>query len=560
MKKRILCFVLITSFLCSACAISAVADDPTERWRTIDSEPSVYEEVKALSSYESTGSISDDGQETLALDMTLANLMYVLWWASDCPEPTWTNNYSDVSSEDPFCKAIVWAEEAGIWRSGGMTYGPHRSVSRSTLIGLLYRWAGSPSVDGLNNPYLDVANTDWFYSSVVWSANDPRVDVDPILKMRFRPEEEAEELIAVKTNEGVSFTLTIHEWETVYDNPPDCTNFGTERSRCSSCGLIIDSIRRKTHDLVLHLEKAPSCTEPGWYPYYTCSKCDYSTYEEIPPLGHDLVHVEAQSPTCYAVGWNAYDVCGRCGYSTYEEIPALGHDFIRREAKEPTCTGAGWDEYEVCTRCGWLTRKIISPLGHYFGSDRSENACLRCGAKKPGNFSDVPAGEYYANAVTWAIDREITSGTGAGKFSPNDDCTRCQVVTFLWRAAGSPEPEKKDNPFVDVKLTDYFYKAVLWAVESGITLGTSKTEFSPNESCTRGQIVTFIYRSKGQPDPVGNALIPFVDIEVFDYFYFATIWATLNGVTKGTDASHFSPNDTCTRAQIVTFLYRSAGK
>ena len=222
-------------------------------------------------------------------------------------------------------------------------------------------------------------------------------------------------------------------------------------------------------------------------------------------------------------------------------------------------TKFGWDAFNGCsslkniffrgTKEKWSTYselRVPSGATVYF--------------ENQGPFADVRSDAYYAGAVNWAVEKGITVGTGDWKFSPDEGCTRGQVVTFLWRAAGSPEPEKKDNPFADVKLTDYFYKAVLWAVENGITLGTSKTEFSPNESCTRGQIVTFIWRSKGQPDPVGNALIPFVDIKVFDYFYFATIWATLNGVTKGTDASHFSPNDTCTRAQIVTFLYRSAGK
>ena len=170
-------------------------------------------------------------------------------------------------------------------------------------------------------------------------------------------------------------------------------------------------------------------------------------------------------------------------------------------------------------------------------------------------FTDVPADAYYEPAVTWAVKNGVTSGTSATTFSPNNGCTRGQVVAFLWRAAGEPEPAGTTNPFKDVKSEVYYYKAVLWAVENGITTGTGKTTFSPNDTCTRGQIVTFLWRSSGKPAPSGSSN-PFRDVKSADYYYDAVLWAVSKGITKGTDATHFSPSDTCTRGQVVTFLYR----
>ena len=176
-------------------------------------------------------------------------------------------------------------------------------------------------------------------------------------------------------------------------------------------------------------------------------------------------------------------------------------------------------------------------------------------APKPTWFSDVPANAYFADPVAWAVERGVTQGTGGNRFSPNADCTRAQIVTFLWRAAGSPDPESSDNPFRDVKPADYFYKAVLWAVEQNITQGTGANTFSPGDSCTRAQAVTFLWRAKGQPEISGST--GFGDVPASAYYAQAVLWAVQNGVTQGTGGNKFSPNATCTRAQIVTFLYRA---
>ena len=172
-------------------------------------------------------------------------------------------------------------------------------------------------------------------------------------------------------------------------------------------------------------------------------------------------------------------------------------------------------------------------------------------------FIDVPAGSYYEDAVIWAVDKGITTGTSATTFNPNGICTRAQAVTFLWRAAGSPAAKSKVMPFADVKAGSYYYDAVLWAMEQGITKGTSDTTFTPNAKCTRAQIVTFLWRS--QKSPASDSVNPFTDVAADAYYNTAVLWAAENGITGGTSATTFSPNNDCTRAQIVTFLFRCLG-
>ena len=169
-------------------------------------------------------------------------------------------------------------------------------------------------------------------------------------------------------------------------------------------------------------------------------------------------------------------------------------------------------------------------------------------------FVDVSASAYYYNAVAWAVENGVTAGTSATTFSPDAACTRAQAMTFLWRAAGSPAPKSSVNPFTDVPASAYYYTAVLWAVENGITAGTSATTFSPDATCTRAQIMTFLYRAVGTT-PSGNN--PFTDVADNAYYANAVLWAVKEGVTAGTSATTFSPDAACTRAQIVTFLYRA---
>ena len=169
------------------------------------------------------------------------------------------------------------------------------------------------------------------------------------------------------------------------------------------------------------------------------------------------------------------------------------------------------------------------------------------------DFADVPTDAYYYEAVKWAAKKGITGGTGDGTFNPNGACTRAHIVTFLWRAAGSPAP-KSTVSFADVPAGSYYAKAVAWAVENGITLGTGDGTFSPDATCTRAQSVTFLYRALGTAPTTVNG---FTDVTADAFYADAVAWAVESGVTNGTSASTFSPNNGCTRAQIVTFLYRT---
>ena len=176
------------------------------------------------------------------------------------------------------------------------------------------------------------------------------------------------------------------------------------------------------------------------------------------------------------------------------------------------------------------------------------------GNPQTGVFVDVATGSYYEDAVDWAVENGITQGTDDTHFSPDGICTRAQAVTFLWRTAGSPEPETRTMPFTDVPVGSYYYDAVLWAVENGITKGTSDTTFSPNMTCSRAQIVAFLWRS--EKSPAAGTANPFADVKSTAYYADAVLWAVKENITKGTTNTTFSPDADCTRAQIVTFLWR----
>lgn len=199
---------------------------------------------------------------------------------------------------------------------------------------------------------------------------------------------------------------------------------------------------------------------------------------------------------------------------------------------------------------------VINGNTTFYAQYEKENAggTVNAGGTATSPFVDVQAGTYYESPVQWAVNKGITTGTSATTFGPDSTCTRAQAVTFLWRAAGSPAPKNTEMVFTDVANGSYYYNAVLWAVENGITNGTSATTFSPDNNCTRAQIVTFLWRS--QKTPAVDAANPFADVAASQYYTNAVLWAVGNGITNGTSATTFSPDANCTRAQIVTFLYR----
>lgn len=269
-------------------------------------------------------------------------------------------------------------------------------------------------------------------------------------------------------------------------------------------------------------------------------------------ISHTHTYTDAiTAPTCTEQGYTLHMCfCGDSYTDTY--VDALGHAWDDGVITvQPTDENAGEKTY-TCTRCGSTRTEVIPATGGYIPCD---------GATCPGKaFSDMPAkGNWAHDPIDWAVSNEITNGTSASTFSPEEGCTRAQVVTFLWRAAGKPEPVSSANPFADVNEGAYYYNAVLWAVEKGITNGTSDTTFSPDETCTRAQIVTFLWRYEGEPAPtsIDN---PFTDVKTSAYFGNAVLWAVENGITNGTSNTTFSPDDTCTRAQVVTFLYRNVLK
>ena len=190
-------------------------------------------------------------------------------------------------------------------------------------------------------------------------------------------------------------------------------------------------------------------------------------------------------------------------------------------------------------------------------SGLSESETVRLGEEEfQMPFVDVPEGEWYYDPVAWAVKNGITTGVDATHFGSNSNCLRGHVVTFLWRAMGSPEPTSTENPFVDVTESDYFYKAVLWAVENGITNGVDATHFGPTLECNRAQVVTFLWRAMGEPE--SSAEVSFTDVTDPEAFYYGAVaWAVENGITNGMDDGTFGVERICNRAQVVTFLYRT---
>ena len=188
--------------------------------------------------------------------------------------------------------------------------------------------------------------------------------------------------------------------------------------------------------------------------------------------------------------------------------------------------------------------------------DYGKVASFSCYQEEPAHrFTDVPKNAYYADAVSWAAGHGIVYGTSETEFSPNAPCTRAQAVTFLWRAAGSPKPSSSAMKFTDVKQGSYYYDAVLWAAETGVTAGVEETRFGPELSCTRCQIISFLHRWMGSE--TSTADMPFTDVPANSYFYNAVRWAAEKKIASGVTTTEFAPDQICTRAQIVSFLYRA---
>ncbi len=352
-------------------------------------------------------------------------------------------------------------------------------------------------------------------------------------------------------------------------------NNGTHERSCSVCGS------KQTQNCVYtSVVTSPTCTDMG-YTTYTCSSCNYSYQgNQTVALGHAWGDwTVTTNPSCTNSGVETR-VCSRCNVSETQNVDSLGHDYVAVETA-PTCTEGGYTTH-TCSRCGdAYTDTATNPLGHAWDDgvvtkEATENedgerlfTCSRCETSRTeviprlnqtNPFVDVSSGKYYYNPVLWAYyhNPRITSGTDATHFSPNAPCTREQIVFFLWAASGKPAPTGTTVKFTDVKSNKYYYEAVQWAQEKGITNGISATLFGVGKYCTREQIVTFLWRCADSPEPtVTNS---FEDVSSKAYYAKAVSWAVENGVTGGTSATTFSPKKLCTRAEVVTFLYAAREK
>ena len=308
------------------------------------------------------------------------------------------------------------------------------------------------------------------------------------------------------------------------------------------------------HQLTAYSKVNATCENPGIEAYWKCTDCgllfsdaegqnEIPTPVVIPALGHDVELKNAKAATCTEAGYTGDDVCKVCGKTVKqgESIPALGHSWSEWEVTKPATKEEDGAMQRVCSVCGAVETGVIPSL-----------------EPKPtvNPFIDVFEDQYYYAPVLWAVNHtpQITNGTGTNTFSPEATCTRDQIVTFLWRAMGCPEPTSTVNPFVDVQPSDYFYKPVLWAVEKGITNGMDASHFGPAVPCSRAHVVTFLWRVHEKPAAGTNN--PFVDVPTGQYYSDAVLWAVSKDITNGMDATHFGPNEPCQRGQIVTFLYR----
>lgn len=274
-------------------------------------------------------------------------------------------------------------------------------------------------------------------------------------------------------------------------------------------------------------------------------------------------------PSCATSITYKYDMGN--GYSeifTLEKDPAgtVPHSFGEWVTTIPATTTTDGEEQRICSVCGYKETCIIPATGNNGGGNSGGGGGSSSPAVKPAGttpepelpvlrFTDVSSSAYYYNAVAWAVDSSITSGTSANTFSPDNACSRAQVITFLWRMAGSPVVTNTVSAFDDVPTDSYYWNAVQWATANGITAGLGSGLFGANFTCTRGQMAALLYRYVGSPTIDGE--LPFADVSADSYYAKAVIWAAENGITNGVSETTFAPDNICTRAQIVAFLYRA---
>lgn len=322
------------------------------------------------------------------------------------------------------------------------------------------------------------------------------------------------------------------------------------------CYITAQKTKHVESDKLANVKEA-TCTEEGYTGDVVCKFCGkvMKPGEKTKMVDHTPVDVEAKAPTCTEPGVTKGTVCSVCKkvLSAQETVPALGHDPKLVNAKDATCTEAGYSGDKVCTRCNVTLEKgkDIKALGHNF----VKGVCSRCDAKQTGYnpFSDVKSTDRFYSDIMWAWENGIVEGDDTGMFRADGKLTRAQVVTMLWRMNDKPTA-KNAATFTDLT-QDWYKAAVAWAVEKGIVNGVGNNKFAPNETCTRAQIVTMLWRLDGEKKVTPT--INFTDLTQ-NWYKDAVAWAANNGITKGDGAGHFYPANDCTRGEAVAFIHRTA--
>lgn len=355
-----------------------------------------------------------------------------------------------------------------------------------------------------------------------------------------------------------------------------CNHPGVMVKQCSECdkyqlindalpfsdtnGVYHDTTKQKTKhvesDKLANVKEA-TCTEEGYTGDVVCKFCGkvMKPGKKTEMVDHTPVDVEAKAPTCTEPGVTKGTVCSVCKkvLSAQETVPALGHKTELVNAKAATCIEAGYTGDQVCTRCNVTLEKgkELKALNHNYVN----GVCTRCDAKQTGYnpFSDVKSTDRFYSDIMWAWENGIVEGDDTGMFRADGKLTRAQVVTMLWRMNDKPTA-KNAATFTDLT-QDWYKAAVAWAVEKGIVNGVGNNKFAPNETCTRAQIVTMLWRLDGEKKVTPT--INFTDLTQ-NWYKDAVAWAANNGITKGDGAGHFYPANDCTRGEAVAFIHRTA--
>ena len=347
------------------------------------------------------------------------------------------------------------------------------------------------------------------------------------------------EAVAKPTKDTVTLTFRVYgEIEKPNSRKPDKVNYDVN---------VVISVVKEDITYTVGIDDTVQLTARDFVNFLQDAKTSYRKAE----LDYVKFDVSGKNVSSYAYGglYRSYS-----SYSTGKLADSTDKFYY-----EPSRTQ--YDLADVAyhtTRWAEAGKTVYIPFTVYGTKGEEASGTMAITIAQTMNFIDVKASDFFYEPVKWAVNNKITNGTSSTTFSPYKNCNRAEIVTFLWRAAGSPEPTVTRNPFTDVNSVRdaSYYKAILWASQKGITAGTNATTFSPYQECTRSQIVTFLYRYAGKPS--GYYSNPFKDVDSVNEasYYNAILWAVGKGITQGTSTTTFSPYASCTRGEAVTFLYR----